>query len=247
VRAVNLIPAESRRTGVSPSLGRLGPAHLLIGVLVVALGLVTIYVLTGNTISQRKSQLASLQQQVTRVQAEVSRLSSYAHFEQLAQQRAATVRQIAATRFDWHGALSDLSKVMPADASLQSLVATVSAGSASGSSGGGGSVRGDINVPALELKGCTGSQDEVAQLISRLRVINGVTRVTLDDSVKQAAGQPGAAVTSSPSSGSSAGGCAANGPSFDMVVFFQPLAAATTATGTGPGQQVSTATPAAAK
>ena len=244
MRAVNLIPAESRRTGVSPSLGRLGPAHLLIGVLVVALGLVTIYVLTGNTISARKSQLASLQQQVARVQGEVSRLSSYAHFEQLAQQRAATVRQIAATRFDWHGALSDLSKVMPADASLQSLVATVSAGSASGSSG---SVRGDINVPALELKGCTGSQDEVAQLISRLRLINGVTRVTLDDSVKQAAGQPGAAVTSSPSSGSSAGGCSANGPSFDMVVFFQPLAAATTATGTGPGQQVSTATPAAAK
>jgi Tfp pilus assembly protein PilN len=184
---------------------------------------------------------------VARVQGEVSRLSSYAHFEQLAQQRAATVRQIAATRFDWHGALSDLSKVMPADASLQSLVATVSAGSASGSSGAGGGVRGDINVPALELKGCTGSQDEVAQLISRLRLINGVTRVTLDDSVKQAAGQPGAAVTSSPSSGSSAGGCSANGPSFDMVVFFQPLAAATTATGTGPGQQVSTATPAAAK
>ena len=245
MRAVNLIPAESRRTGVSPSLGRLGPAHLLIGVLVVALGLVTIYVLTGNTISERKSQLASLQQQVARVQGEVSRLSSYAHFEQLAQQRAATVRQIAATRFDWHGALSDLSKVVPADTSLQSLVATVSAGSASGSSGAGGSVRGDINAPALELKGCTGSQDEVAQLVSRLRLINGVTRVTLEGSAKQAAGQPGAAVTSSASS--SAGGCSANGPSFDMVVFFRPLAAATTATGTGPGQQVSTATPAAAK
>jgi Tfp pilus assembly protein PilN len=248
VRAVNLIPRDSRRGGVSPSLGQLGPAHLLLGVLVVALAFVTVYVLTSNTISQRKSQLASVQQQVAQVQGEVTRLSSYTHFEQLAQQRATTVRQIAATRFDWHGALNDLSKVMPADASLQSLVATASSTSSTGAAGGGGSsggnVRGAINAPAFELKGCTRTQDEVAQLMSRLRLINGVTRVTLEDSAKQATGQAGAAVATSPgSAGSSAGGCAANGPTFDMVVFFQPLAGAAAGTGAPAANPVSATTP----
>jgi Tfp pilus assembly protein PilN len=220
---------------------------LVIGLLVVALVFVMVYVLNGNTISQRKSQLANLQQQVAVVQLQAARLNSYTHFEQLAQERAATVRQIAATRFDWHAALSDLSKVVPANTSLQSLVASVAPGSAvgtSGSSGGSGtSVRGAINAPAFELKGCTGTQDEVAQLMSRLRLINDVTRVTLEDSVKQAGGQSAAAVTSTSSAST---GCAPNGPSFDMVVFFQPLPGGA-GTGAGPGQPVSAATPGVTK
>jgi Tfp pilus assembly protein PilN len=230
MKAINLIPAESRRSGVSPSLGRLGPAHAILGLLVVALAFVTVYVVTSNSVSSRKSQLSSVKQQVAQVQTEISRLNSYAQFEKLAQARAATVRQIAATRFDWHGALSDLSKVVPADTSLQSLVATTSSTtSATGSSAsGGGNVRGAINAPAFQLKGCTHTQDEVAQLMSRMRLINGVTRVTLEDSAAQANGSTGAAVSSS--GGQSGGGCPANGPSFDMVVFFQPV---TGATGTG--------------
>ena len=247
MKAVNLIPSDSRGGGVSPALGRLGAAHVVLGLLAVVLAFVAVYVLTSNTISQRKSQLAGLQQQVAQIQGQITRFNSYAHFEQLAQQRAATVRQIASSRFDWHGALSDLSKVVPADTSLQSLVATATpggGGGSGGSSGGpGAGVRGAISAPAFELKGCTGTQDEVAQLMSRLRLINGVTRVTLEDSVKQSGGQSGAAVASS--SGSS-GGCAANGPTFDMVIFFQPLSGAS-GTGSGSGQPVTAATPGTTK
>jgi Tfp pilus assembly protein PilN len=234
VKAINLIPSESRRGGRSPSLGRLGPAHAVLGFLVVALALVTVYVVTANSVSSRTTHLASLKQQVAQVQTQIMRLNSYAQFEKLAQARAATVRQIAATRFNWHGALADLSKVVPANTSLQSLVATVSSSvSGAGSSGGSaaGSVRGDINAPAFALKGCTHTQDQVAQLMSRLRLINGVTRVTLEDSAAQSSGSGAAAVSSSGGSGgSSSGGCSANGPSFDMVVFFQPVSGAT---GTG--------------
>jgi Tfp pilus assembly protein PilN len=231
VKAINLIPGESRRSGVSPSLGRLGPAHAVLGLLVIVLAYVTVYVVTSNSISDHKAELASAQQQVSQVQAQITRLNSYAQFEKLAQERAATVRQIAATRFDWHGALSDLSKVVPANTSLQSLVATAASttsGSGGASAGGsGGNVRGAINAPAFQLKGCTHTQDQVAQLMSRLRLVNGVTRVTLEDSTAQASGGTGAAVSSSAgSTGSSAGGCPANGPSFDMVVFFQPVSVA---------------------
>ena len=126
MKAINLIPADSRRGGVAPSLGRLGSAHAALGLLVIALAFVTVYVVTSNSVSSRKAHLATLKQQVAEVQTEVTRLNRYTQFEQLAQARAATVRQIAATRFDWHGALSDLSKVVPADTSLQSLVATTS-------------------------------------------------------------------------------------------------------------------------
>lgn len=236
MRAVNLIPAESRRGGVSPSIGKLGPGHAVLGILLIALVFVTLYVVTSNTISDRTAHLASVKQQVVQIQAEAAQLASYEQFEQLAQERATTVRQIAATRFDWHAALSDLSKVVPADTSLQSLSATVSAGTGASGGAAGGSVRGDINAPAFQLKGCTGSQDEVAQLISRLRLINGVTRVTLEDSAKGSTASGGA--VSSSASGSGAGGCPANGPSFDLVVFFQPVTASPVAAS---GQTVSTA------
>ncbi len=232
MRAVNLIPRESRRSGVGPSLGRLGASHVLIALLLIAVGFVTAYVLTNNTVNQRKAQLASLHQQINRMQAQVARLDSYEKFEKLAQARAATVQAIASTRFDWHGALSDLSKVVPANTTLQSLVATVSPNSTTGASGGGpsgGNVRSDVNAPAFQLKGCTGSQDEVARLMSRLRVINGVTRVTLEDSA-----------TGGSTGGATSGPGACSGPTFDMVVFFQPQAS-TLALATGQAASTTTA------
>jgi Tfp pilus assembly protein PilN len=212
MRAVNLIPREARRGGVAPSLGKLGAPHAVIGLLLVALLFVTLYVISSNTVSNRQSQLASAQQQVNRMRAEVTSLQSYQKFEQLAQARAETVREIASTRFDWHGALADLSKVVPSNTSLQSLVATVSPSSGGTGGGPGGAVRSDINAPAFEIKGCTDTQDEVAQLITRLRLINGVTRVTLEDSTET----PSATGSTVPSQG----GC--TGPTFDMVVFFAP-------------------------
>ena len=238
MRAVNLLPGDSRGRGGAGglSVGGLGPVHLLVGVLVIVLAYVTLYVLTNNTITQRKSQLSALNQQLSQEQAQVARLNSYTRFEKLAQQRAETVRQITASRFDWHGALSDLSKVMPANASLQSVLATVGTGAGVSGAGGstaavasGGSVRADINAPAFEIKGCTASQDDVARLVSRLRLINDVQRVTLEDSSK-GVGSVGAA----PAGGtaSTSGGCPANWPTFDLVVFFQPLPGALPVTGT---------------
>jgi Tfp pilus assembly protein PilN len=250
MRAVNLIPRDARRSGISPSLGKLGAAHFVLALMAVALVFVTAYVLTSNTVSQRKSQLAGLKSQVSHMQAEVARLQSYAQFEKLAQTRAQTVREIASSRFDWHGALSDLSKVVPANTSLQSLVATVSPTTSSGASTGaatGGAVRGAIDAPAFELKGCTGNQDEVAQLMSRLRLVDGVSRVTLEDSSKPNAGTSGSGTSSVSTTGQ---GCPAKGPTFDMVVFFQPIAGALVAQAPGtttPGTPTPGTTTGAAK
>lgn len=240
MKAVNLIPTESKRGGTRTPSAPKGPALVLIGALLVALAFVTIYVLTSNTITERKAKIALVQSEATAAQAEAAKLTNYADFVKLADSRAATVRAIATQRFDWHVALSELSKVVPANTSLQSLLATVSpsatvngaGGSTGGSAVGTGTLRSAIPNPAFEIKGCTATQDDVARLMSRLRLINGVTRVTLADSIKQDGAAAGAAVAAS-SSGSGGGSCPANWPTFDLVIFFSPLpgSASTTVAG----------------
>lgn len=217
MKAVNLIPADARknRSGTPTASGVRVPTYVLLGMLAAALALVTVYVLTGNTIASRQVQLSSLQTQVSQAQAEAARLGDYGRFAEMARTRLQTVTGIASTRFDWHAALSDLAQVVPANTSLTTLTGTVAPGA---NVGGGGastsSLRGDITSPALELTGCTGSQDDVARLMSRLRVIDGVTKVSLSQSQKSL--QNGG-----PSSGTQ--GCGANGATFDMIVFFKAV------------------------
>ncbi len=185
----------------------------------------------GNTIAERTAKVATLRAQANQAQQEAARLAPYTQFAQLAQTRAETVREIAATRFDWHAALADLSRVVPANTSLVTLFGSVAPGaSVAGSSGGGdtAALRADIASPAFEMSGCTGTQDDVASLMSRLRLINGVTRVTLADSTKPDSAGAGASVTTisgsstTSANGGNSSGCG-DGPGFDLVVFFSPL------------------------
>lgn len=215
MRAVNLIPPEAK---YSPSRAlKLAPAtYGLLGVLVAALVLVTAYVITSNTVSSRKAQIDSLRAQVSQAQSEASQLGSYAKFASLAQARVQAVRGIAGTRFDWHAALGDLAKVIPANTSLQTLTASVVPGASAGGAAGNG-LRSDLPGPAFELTGCTATQDDVARLISRLRAMNGVTRVSLSSSTM---GNSTTAV--SPTAGS-AQGCPATSPTFNLVVFYAPV------------------------
>jgi Tfp pilus assembly protein PilN len=192
---------------------------VLLGFLAAAVALVTIYVLTNNSIASRTAKLNNLKTEVAQEQAAVSRLGEFTKFAQLAQTRISTVHAIAAARFDWHAALSDLSKVVPANVTLGSVVGTVVPGATTGGSGSGGTgnLRSSIAAPAFELTGCTRSQDDVAKFMSQLRLINGVTRVTISDSQISSS-------ASAPSAGGSSQGCGANTPSFDLVVFFSPVA-----------------------
>ena len=249
MRAVNLIPGDSKGRSNQGSRFPFGATHMLLAFLAIAVALVAVYVLTDNTIKERRIKVAQLQQQVSQQQAEATRLTNYANFVKLAQKRIQTVRQIVSTRFDWHAALADLSRVVPADTSLQSLTASVSPNDSTGGGAttGATSVRADVYSPAFEIRGCTKTQDDVARLMSRLRLINGVTRVTLEDSQKQAGPQGGATAGSTPTATTGAGqGCGGNTPSFDLVVFFTQLpgqaAAAAVANGTAPAPSSTTST-----
>jgi Tfp pilus assembly protein PilN len=232
MKAVNLIPKESRSNRAIKT-GKLGLSHGVVGVLLIAVAFVAVYVLENNTISDRQAKLTTLHAEVNQEQALAASLTQYTSFEQQAQQRVGTVRTIIASRFDWQNTLTDLSRVVPSGTHLTSLTGTIvpsaSAGGAGGGSGGG--LRAAINAPAFELVGCTGSQDDVANLMSRLRLINGVTRVTLNTSNRTFLN--GALLglkTASASTGTTGStglvgiaSCGASPTAFDLVVFFIPI------------------------
>lgn len=235
MKAVNLLPEGSQRGGSGGTPISFGPGFIVLGVLGLVLVLVTVYVLTSNKISDRRAKLANVQQQLAQTQAQARELGPFATYARLAQARVATVRQIASSRFDWHAALADLSRVMPAGVALQSLTATVApgvsvpGGSSSGGSGATSTLRGDISAPAFEMHGCAGSHDAVAALMSRLRVMNGVQRVTLADSVKATGNSGTPATTSTTPSASAITACGPHPASFDLVLFFTPLPAGSVA------------------
>jgi Tfp pilus assembly protein PilN len=210
MKAINLIPAESRSGGSRSG----GAAYVLLGVLALLLVGVAFHVLTSNAIAERRAELTSLQSQVQAAQAEAAARRPYREFAALAEARVTTVRQLGAARFDWQRALADVSKVIPGDVWLTSLLGTVTTGVSveGGSSGSTGGLRSALPNPAMEITGCTTSHKAVARLISRLRLLDGVSRVGLADSAKIEGGS----------------GCA-NGheqfPQFNVVVFFDPVPA----------------------
>lgn len=208
MRAVNLIPSDV--AGGSRASG--GPL-LLLGGLALLLVLVTVHVVAGNTIKERRSELASVQRERAVAQAEAEATRPYREFATLARARVETVRQLGSARFDWHRAFAGLATVIPDDVWLSSLTGTVTTGVsvAGGDSGGANSLRAAIPNPAIELSGCTVNHDSVVRLISRLRLLHDVQRVSLADSSKDGGGDCQHGHT--------------NFPEFQLVVFFAPIPA----------------------
>jgi hypothetical protein len=69
-------------------------------------------------------------------------------------------------------------------------------------------------VPTFVLTGCASSQPAVAQMLERLRLIDGVGSVTLQSSTKGA---------------SASGGCPADSPVFNVQIAFDALPSTTAA------------------
>jgi Tfp pilus assembly protein PilN len=216
MKAVNLLPNDLRGSSrasaeaavVEPTPGGPG-AFVVLGVLAFCLVALAGYVLTSNTLKERQSELESVTLQAQAATQRAAELKPYADFDTLAKARVQTVRDLAASRFDWEQSMRDVSRAIPAAVTLASLN-----GSVSGESGGGGALRSAIASPAIELTGCTSNQPAVAQLMSRLRAVDGVTRVSLSKSAK---GEEGGSAASDdlPPCGK------ADAPQFEMVIFFE--------------------------
>jgi Tfp pilus assembly protein PilN len=194
MRPINLIPTEER-PGSRKQL-RSGPlAYIVVGALAAAVIAITALVLTGNSISDKKAEVAQLQVEQEEITAKAQSLSAYTQFASVSEQRLATITELADSRFDWARILHELSLVIPGDVQLTSLAGNVSAGAGGGGAGVG--LRSAIAGPALEMAGCTTSQAEVAAFIEALKDIDGVTRV----------GFQGSATSGEGSNAASAGTC----------------------------------------
>jgi Tfp pilus assembly protein PilN len=214
MKAVNLIPADERR-GVG-SAGSGLATYVLLGALAIIVAVGGAYTLANRTISDRRQELADVQARAQAAASETQALQAYTSFRALREKRSETVRSLATSRFDWSHALHEVARTVPSNAWLTAMRATVTP-STSVDGGVTDPLRSAVAAPAIEIVGCTTSQDKVANVISSLRRADGVQRVSLSSTEKLDA--------SGASSGSTGGGddCR-NGntrfPKFSMTIFF---------------------------
>ncbi|MGB7587604.1 MAG: PilN domain-containing protein [Solirubrobacterales bacterium] len=210
----------------------------MVGALVAVLVGVTALVLTGNQISDRKSEVTQLEREDAVASARVERLAAYTQFQTLHEQRVATVTSLADSRFDWERVMRELSLVLPSNVWLTSLDASASAGAEGGASAeGGGSLTASIAGPSLTISGCATGHEAVAGFVTALEDIDGVTRVGVESSEVTGQGE-GAA-------GGSSEGCGtrASNAQFNLAVAFDAAPVPTTSTEAGvptPAEQAET-------
>jgi hypothetical protein len=258
MRAVNLIPAD-QRGGAGGGAGRSGGgAYVVLGFLGALALLLLLYGRAHHQIASRQAQAAALNAKAQQAQEAVTRLAPYTTFLALREQREQAVSHLVDARFDWAHFLHELGRVLPVQTSITSLTGGIgpASGAASGSSGTGaaasssasstsssssgsaGSTGGAVasatppgSVPTFTLAGCATSQTVVALALNRLRLIDGVSEVSLQSSTKATS------AGSSAASGSS-GGCG-RGPAFAIALTFQPLPPVDTARAAAVARNVS--------
>ena len=185
MRAVNLIPTEERRTAGAP--GRTGGAvYLVLGLLAVVVLAASAYAITTNQVNQRKSDLQKTTLEADAAEAEAAAVKPYADFASLKDQRVQTVQSLASTRFDWHQLMDQFARAIPSNVWLTPSRARSPRRPAP---------RAARPAPRSPSRGCTTSHKDVARLMTRLRLIEGVNDVTLSSSQKADAAATAAAAT----------------------------------------------------
>jgi Tfp pilus assembly protein PilN len=221
MKAINLLPPDLRGTpkGAAPKAtvtpdepGGIG-AFVVLGVLAACVAALAAYVLTTNTVKDRQAKLEAATANAEATRQRVNQLKPYADFQAMAETRIQTVKDLASSRFDWEQALRDISRAVPPEVTLAEINGTISS-----EAGGGSGIRSAIASPAIELKGCTTGQKEVATLLSRLRNVDGVTRVSLAKSLKPEAKSDG---PSGLAEGDAAVCEGRRPPEFELVMFFE--------------------------
>jgi Tfp pilus assembly protein PilN len=217
MRPVNLIPTEQRHGQRAPMRG--GPlAYIVIGALIAALAGVTLLVITGNQISERKTEIVQVEREDAVAKARAAKLDAYTQFRSIHDQRVATVTSLANSRFDWERVMRELALVLPGDVWLTNLSGTDSP-AVNPDGGASVSLRTSIPGPALALIGCARNQDAVAGFVQALKDIDGVTRVGVESSTLGSESGGGSVSSSSASGGGSS--CQTR----DFIAQFQIVAA----------------------
>jgi Tfp pilus assembly protein PilN len=235
MKAVNLIPTDERG-GSGITAGRSGGSVYLVFVLLGGLAVFALlYGLSAHQISSRTTQVAALDARTQQAQARAAQLAPYTSFASMHEQRVQAVTALVNSRFDWAHAFHELGRVLPANVSLTSLSGTVGspADSTSGASSAGKtsasatvgssapvtSATPPGSVPIFTIAGCATGQAEVALMLDRLRLIDGVSEVALQSSTKSSS----AGAAGGGGGGGGGEGCEGGDPAFTVQVTFDAL------------------------
>jgi Tfp pilus assembly protein PilN len=199
MRAVNLIPTDERHGPGIPTGRSGGGAYAVLGLLGGLAVLALLYGRADHQISSARAEVASLTARAQQAQARAGELTPYTSFLQMREQRVQAVSELVDSRFDWAHAFQELGRVLPAkEVSLTSLDGTVGSGSSSSASSSSAASGSSVtsatppgSIPTFSLTGCTTSQAEVALMLDRLRLIEGVSEVTLQSSSQSGSASTG--------------------------------------------------------
>jgi Tfp pilus assembly protein PilN len=243
VRAVNLLPADLRRAGSGGGSGSGAGAFALLGVLAVAVAIVGLWAVTARQVKDREAEVASLNAEAAAAEQQAANLAGYEATVKVAKARRTSVVELIEKRFDWSDAFEEISRTVPANVWLTTMTGTVAPG-ITVEGGASNAQRASHTGPAIELTGCTTSQDQVAALMARLRSMKGVSRVGLSTSEK--ADNKGGGATDGGGKGST--DCTSGSdqrPKFSLVIFYGESAPATGTAGATAGGSQPAAAPAA--
>lgn len=182
MRPVNLIPPEERRGESAPTRAG-GLAYLVIGVLVLVLAGVLALSYFSKRVGDREGDAVALEARADETEARAQSLASFVTFQQIHDARVQTVDSLARSRFDWERVMREMANVLPRYVWLTNVTGTVAPG-IDVEDAANIQLRASVPGPALELVGCGRSQRDVARLVAALEDIDGVTRVTAQESMK---------------------------------------------------------------
>ncbi len=178
MKRINLLPPGER----DKASRERGLAYALLGLIALVAALGAVYLMMNRQVATKQDQVNDLQAQVQEVNSQVAALK---WAEQLQTQRTSmneTARQLYEARVDWSNILEELSLVIPEQVALTDLSAQVPATmqpNVSGDSGSTASTAAGQGAADITMSGRADSHVSVASFMTRLGLMPQLTNVQL--------------------------------------------------------------------
>lgn len=198
---INLLPPEERAKA-SRERG-LSLVVLALVVVVAVLGLAFLY--TNRQVSNKQSEVDSVQGEIEQVNQQVAALQQYEALQSQRQQMSETAKGIFDGRLPWSNICEELSLLIPEDCYLVAMTATVPPEMQPGGSltGAEAPAASGTESTDITLTGKARTHEAVAEFMTRLGLMPQITNISLGDAQKdpEAAQTTGTGGTTSTASG----------------------------------------------
>lgn len=184
MRPVNLIPPEDRKRGGGGGAGqgaRTGPAaYVLVGSLAIIMGGLAYSSLLGNSIGEKKDEVAALEAQEASARARADSLRAFSDFRARQERRTISIASLAQSRFDWERVMREMAVTIPSDIWLIEMVGETVDPTLDGTAANDPTA--PPAPPSVLVKGCGPGHRSVAAYAASLHDVDGVSDVAIESS-----------------------------------------------------------------